>query len=107
MEPVASTIPSASYRAVHKSLSDGPVIPPSDPADDGSTSGSGQVRSGPRPMDGHATSFGPFRLLRAQRLLLEGDKPVRLGSRAFCRAALQLLEPRPQLLYFFNRPSIV
>jgi predicted ATPase/DNA-binding winged helix-turn-helix (wHTH) protein len=29
-----------------------------------------------------AISFGPFRLLPAQRLLLEGDKPVRLGSRA-------------------------
>jgi len=28
-------------------------------------------------------SFGPFRLLPAQRLLLEGDTPVRLGSRAF------------------------
>jgi DNA-binding winged helix-turn-helix (wHTH) protein len=27
-------------------------------------------------------SFGPFRLLPAQRLLLEGDKPVPLGSRA-------------------------
>lgn len=27
-------------------------------------------------------SFGPFRLLPAQYLLLEGDKPVRLGSRA-------------------------
>jgi predicted ATPase/DNA-binding winged helix-turn-helix (wHTH) protein len=34
-------------------------------------------------MDGRAISFGPFRLLVAQRLLLEGDKPVRLGSRAF------------------------
>src|SRR3954470_21658764 len=34
-------------------------------------------------MDGHAISFGPFRLLAARRLLLEGDKPVRLGSRAF------------------------
>src|ERR1700747_1541398 len=30
-----------------------------------------------------AISFGPFRLLAGQRLLLEGDKPVRLGSRAF------------------------
>ncbi len=27
--------------------------------------------------------FGPYRLLAAQRLLLEGDKPVRLGGRAF------------------------
>ena len=35
------------------------------------------------PMNGHAISFGPFRLLAMQRLLLEGDQPVRLGSRAF------------------------
>jgi predicted ATPase/DNA-binding winged helix-turn-helix (wHTH) protein len=28
-------------------------------------------------------SFGPYRLFAAQRLLLEGDKPVRLGGRAF------------------------
>ena len=34
-------------------------------------------------MNGHTISFGPFRLIAAQRLLLEGDKPVRLGSRAF------------------------
>src|SRR5882762_2162967 len=34
-------------------------------------------------MDGHAVLFGPFRLLAARRLLLEGDQPVRLGSRAF------------------------
>ncbi len=34
-------------------------------------------------MDGHAISFGPYRLIAARRLLLEGDKPVRLGSRAF------------------------
>src|SRR3984957_15400993 len=31
----------------------------------------------------HTFAFGPFRLLAAQRLLLEGDAPVRLGSRAF------------------------
>jgi predicted ATPase/DNA-binding winged helix-turn-helix (wHTH) protein len=31
----------------------------------------------------NALAFGPFRLLSAQRLLLDGDKPVRLGSRAF------------------------
>ena len=34
-------------------------------------------------MDEHAISFGPYRLLAAQRLLLERDKPVRLGGRAF------------------------
>src|ERR1700731_4551215 len=34
-------------------------------------------------MAGQAISFAPFRLLPAQRLLLEGDKPVRLGGRAF------------------------
>jgi predicted ATPase/DNA-binding winged helix-turn-helix (wHTH) protein len=41
------------------------------------------VTPAPSPLDGHAISFGPFRLLAAQRLLLEGDRPVRLGSRAF------------------------
>src|SRR6266436_3312947 len=35
------------------------------------------------PINGHAISFGPYRLLAMQRLLLEGDQPVRLGSRAF------------------------
>ena len=30
-----------------------------------------------------AISFGPFRLLPDSRLLLEGDNPVRIGSRAF------------------------
>ena len=30
-----------------------------------------------------AISFGPFRLFPAKRLLLQGDTPVRLGSRAF------------------------
>ena len=41
------------------------------------------VTPSPSSLDGHAISFGPFRLLTAQRLLLEGDRPVRLGSRAF------------------------
>jgi DNA-binding winged helix-turn-helix (wHTH) protein len=30
----------------------------------------------------HGFEFGPFRLLPMQRLLLEGEKPVRVGSRA-------------------------
>jgi hypothetical protein len=32
-------------------------------------------------MVGQAISFGPFRLFAEQRLLLEGDQPVRLGYR--------------------------
>ena len=34
-------------------------------------------------MDGRAISFGPYRLLTAQRLLLEGNERVRLGGRAY------------------------
>ena len=34
-------------------------------------------------MDERAISFGPFSLLPERRLLLEGDRQVRLGSRAF------------------------
>jgi predicted ATPase/DNA-binding winged helix-turn-helix (wHTH) protein len=34
-------------------------------------------------MSGRAISFGPFSLFPEQRLLLEGDRQVRLGSRAF------------------------
>jgi predicted ATPase/DNA-binding winged helix-turn-helix (wHTH) protein len=52
--------------------------------------GAGQVKKGKkdqnpasRPMVGQDIFFGPFRLLAEQRLLLEGDQPVRLGSRAF------------------------
>src|SRR5437016_7531923 len=44
-------------------------------------------------MNGQAISFGPFRLLPAQRLLLEGDQPVRLGSRAFDILATLLERP--------------
>jgi predicted ATPase/DNA-binding winged helix-turn-helix (wHTH) protein len=34
------------------------------------------------PSGERVTAFGPFRLLATQRLLLEGEKPLRLGSRA-------------------------
>ena len=34
-------------------------------------------------MNGRAISFGPFSLLAEERLLLEGHRPVRLGSRSF------------------------
>src|SRR5205823_5442499 len=62
--------------------------------------GAGQVEKGKKrvnpasyPTDGQAFSFGPFRLLAAQRLLLEGDQPVRLGSRAFDILATLLERP--------------
>ncbi len=41
--------------------------------------------------------FGSFRLLPARRLLLDGDKPVRLGSRA-CDILITLVEHPGQLL---------
>src|SRR5438045_8435968 len=44
-------------------------------------------------MDGQAVVFGPSRLLAAERLLLEGDQPVRLGSRAFDILATLLERP--------------
>jgi DNA-binding winged helix-turn-helix (wHTH) protein len=42
-------------------------------------------------------SFGPFRLFRAQFLLLEGDKPVPLGSRAL-EILIALLERHGELV---------
>src|ERR1700741_3557897 len=42
---------------------------------------------------GNALTFGPFRFLPAQRMLLEGDKPLPLGSRAL--DILNLLLERP------------
>jgi hypothetical protein len=50
-----------------------------------------------RPMNGeqftgsleHELSFGPFRLLPAQQILLEGESPVRVGSRATAIVAWQ------------------
>ena len=42
-------------------------------------------------------SFGPFRLLRTQYLLLEGDKPVPLGSRAL-EILVALLERHGELV---------
>ena len=36
----------------------------------------------PRDPAEHEISFGPYRLLPARRLLLEGDKPVPIGGRA-------------------------
>ena len=46
---------------------------------------------------GEVIAFGPFRVLTAQRLLLEGDTPVRLGSRA-CDILLALVERPGQVV---------
>src|SRR5690349_2727979 len=35
------------------------------------------------PMDEESFAFGSFRLIPAQRVVLDGDTPMRLGSRAF------------------------
>jgi DNA-binding winged helix-turn-helix (wHTH) protein len=50
--------------------------------------------AGARPSE---VSFGPFRLLRSQLLLLEGDEPVPLGSRALC-ILIALLERPGELV---------
>jgi DNA-binding winged helix-turn-helix (wHTH) protein len=42
-------------------------------------------------------SFGPFRLVLTQFLVLEGDKPVPLGSRAL-EILIALLERRGELV---------
>jgi DNA-binding winged helix-turn-helix (wHTH) protein len=53
-----------------------------------------QLRAGkPAGMTVREISFGPFRLLPAQLLLLEGNKPVPLGSRAL--HILMVLLERP------------
>src|SRR5215475_8719892 len=44
-------------------------------------------------MADHAIAFGPFRLFPTQQLLLEGERPLRLGSRAL--DILTLLATRP------------
>jgi hypothetical protein len=55
-------------------------------------------------------SFGSFRLLPSQHLLLEGDKPVALGSRAMDillalveRPGVLVLSILPTLLFIFLR----
>jgi DNA-binding winged helix-turn-helix (wHTH) protein len=48
-------------------------------------------------MQASGSTFGPFRLLPTQFLLLEGDKPVPLGSRAL-ELLIALLERRGELV---------
>jgi DNA-binding winged helix-turn-helix (wHTH) protein len=54
-------------------------------------------RSGPNHTAPTEVSFGPFRLLPTQFLLLEGDKPVPLGSRAL-EILIVLLERPGELI---------
>ena len=58
------------------------------------------IRSAGRRSPGGALahlSFGPFRLVPTQFLVLEGDKPVPLGSRAL-EILIALLERRGELV---------
>jgi DNA-binding winged helix-turn-helix (wHTH) protein len=63
-----------------------------------------QLKAGkPAGASGREISFGPFRLLPAQFLLLEGDKPVPLGSRALQMLIVLLERPgelvtKPELM---------
>ena len=54
-------------------------------------------RTGPASAASAKVSFGPFRLLPTQFLLLEGDKPVPLGSRAL-EILIALIERRGELV---------
>jgi DNA-binding response OmpR family regulator len=83
---VGSTMPS---ERLHLHLADAPALAPfrSDSGFDGrrdvQSLDTDQLKpSEPAGPTRGEVSFGPFRLLRAQFLLLEGDKPVPLGSRA-------------------------
>ena len=49
------------------------------------------------PGSGVAFSFGPFRLIPTQQQLLQGDKPVRLGSRAL-DILIALVERRGEIV---------
>src|SRR5215472_22350 len=55
----------------------------------------GEMAIGTDQINGSANSvlFGPFRLLPMQRLLMSGDKPVQVGSRAFDILVLLLERP--------------
>jgi predicted ATPase len=54
-------------------------------------------------MKAGSISFGPFRLFPGRRLLLEGERPVRLGSRAF-ELLLALVEEEGELV---SKESII
>jgi DNA-binding winged helix-turn-helix (wHTH) protein len=56
-----------------------------------------EKRTGPAGASPTEVSFGPFRLFRTRFLLLEGDKPVPLGSRAL-EILIALLERQGELV---------
>ena len=55
------------------------------------------MTAGTRAQQEQVCSFGPFRLLTVQRILLEGEKRIRLGSRAL-EILLLLVEHAGQLV---------
>ena len=78
-------------------LADAPVLERFNPDPDFGVRGRVQSPHTHQQKPTREVSFGPFRLLPAQFLLLEGDKPVPLGSRAL-EILIVLLERPGQLV---------
>jgi DNA-binding winged helix-turn-helix (wHTH) protein len=98
------TFVGSAMRAERLQLADAPVLAPfhSDSGCDGTrdvqTLDTNTLKpSKPAGASTSEVSFGPFRLLTAQFLLLEGDKPVPLGSRAM-HILIALLERPGELV---------
>src|SRR5258705_5466361 len=76
-----------------------PLSPSKSPADAGADAGNQHPSAEPVRINGGPAcfSFGPFHLIPAQRLLLEAEKPLRLGSRAL-DILIALVERRGELV---------
>src|SRR5260370_28570491 len=76
-----------------------PLSPFKSPADAGADAGNQHPSAEPVRVNGGPAcfSFGPFRLIPTQRLLLEAEKPLRLGSRAL-DILIALVERRGELV---------
>jgi len=76
-----------------------PLSPSKSPADAGADAGKQHPSAEPVRVNGGPAcfSFGPFHLIPTQRLLLEAEKPLRLGSRAL-DILIALVERRGELV---------
>ena len=76
-----------------------PLSPSESPADASADAGNRRPSAEPVRVNGGPAcfSFGPFQLIPTQRLLLDGEKPLRLGSRAL-DILIALVERRGELV---------